>query len=199
LPIDDILNDTVHVIEDFLGHRPEVSQRLRSILKNARDIKHTIQKVGEKIVPVTGIPETVRAGRPILQGQRVLVIDNDEDVRNSAHRLLEKYGCEVETAHAGSEAVLMIRNCSPDQNYAAIISDIRLPDVNGYEFLVQLKQIMDNPPLVLMTGFGYDPGHAIVKARKAGLPSNAILYKPFRLDQLLETVESMIAGARQEV
>ena len=43
-----------------------------------------------------------------------------------------------------------------------------------------------------MTGFGYDPGHSIVKARQAGLPSWAVLYKPFRLDQLLDTVEKMV-------
>ena len=47
-----------------------------------------------------------------------------------------------------------------------------------------------------MTGFGYDPGHTIVKARQLGLPANAILYKPFRLDQLLETVEAMIAARK---
>ena len=45
-------------------------------------------------------------------------------------------------------------------------------------------------PLVLMTGFGYDPGHSIVKARQAGL--QAVLYKPFRLDQLLDTVETVM-------
>ena len=39
------------------------------------------------------------------------------------------------------------------------------------------------------TGFGYDPGHSIVKARQDGLDPNAVLYKPFRLDQLLDTVE----------
>ena len=43
-----------------------------------------------------------------------------------------------------------------------------------------------------MTGFGYDPGHSIVKARQAGLQSHAVLYKPFRLDQLLDTVERVI-------
>jgi hypothetical protein len=54
---------------------------------------------------------------------------------------------------------------------------------------------MENPPLVLMTGFGYDPGHSIVKARQAGLRPNAVLYKPFRLDQLLNTVEAIVEPA----
>jgi two-component system, sensor histidine kinase SagS len=57
---------------------------------------------------------------------------------------------------------------------------------------MKLKELLSNPPLILMTGFGYDPGHSIVKARQAGLRAGAILYKPFRLDQLLETVEQTV-------
>ncbi len=48
-----------------------------------------------------------------------------------------------------------------------------------------------------MTGFGYDPGHSIVKARQAGL--ELVLYKPFRLDQLLDTVEKAVAKRQKLV
>jgi len=41
-----------------------------------------------------------------------------------------------------------------------------------------------------MTGFGYDPGHSIVKARQAGI--DLVLFKPFRIDQLLDTVEKAV-------
>ena len=122
--------------------------------------------------------------RPLLKGSKILVIDTDEEVRNNAHNLLERYGCVVETAHEGQEALNMI--CNSGENYDAIIADIRLPEMNGYELLMQLKEQLPDPPLILMTGFGYDPGHAIVKARREGLRPNAILYKPFRLDQLLK-------------
>ena len=97
--------------------------------------------------------------------------------------------CDVETAHKGHEAILMVRYRIP---YDAIIADIRLPDMTGYELLVKLQELMDSVPLILMTGFGYDPGHSIVNARRAGLHPKAILYKPFRLDQLLETVETIL-------
>jgi hypothetical protein len=50
-----------------------------------------------------------------------------------------------------------------------------------------------------MKGFGYDPGHAIVKARQAGLLRNAVLYKPFRLDQLLEVVEGVVEALGNHV
>jgi DNA-binding NtrC family response regulator len=79
-----------------------------------------------------------------------------------------------------------------DDAYDVVIADIRLPDMNGYELMVKLQDVMEPVPLVLMTGFGYDPGHSIVNARKAGLPAYAILYKPFRLDQLLNAVERII-------
>ena len=65
--------------------------------------------------------------------------------------------------------------------------------MSGYDLLVKLKEIMslEEPNLILMTGFGYDPGHSIVKARQAGLRPGAVLYKPFRLDQLLAIVEEI--------
>lgn len=193
IPVDQILNDTVKVIESYIGHDAAVVARLRSILKNARDIKQVIQKVGEKLAPAEAVPAGIQVElRPELKEKRVLVIDADAQVRTSAHNLLERYGCIVETATEGKEAVLMVRNCGPEDMYDALISDIRLSDVNGYELLMQLKDLMTTPPLILMTGFGYDPGHSIVKARKAGLRAGAVLYKPFRLDQLLSTVEAIM-------
>ena len=74
-----------------------------------------------------------------------------------------------------------------DEDYDVILSDIRLPDMSGYQLFLRLSEILDDVPLVLMTGFGYDPGHSIVKARQAGI--NLVLFKPFRVDQLLDTLE----------
>ena len=131
-----------------------------------------------------------------LRGRRMLVVDADDSVRSAAHNLLERYGCVVETAHDGGEAICMVRNVALDGSYDVIIADIRLPDMSGYDLMVKLQAILDPVPLVLMTGFGYDPGHSIVKARQAGLPAWAVLYKPFRLDQLLTAVEHIIQEPR---
>ncbi len=190
LPVDEILNDAVNVMERYIGHDSEVVERLQHILRHARDIKQVIQKIGQKMAPAEAVPSTVQVEkRPKLANRRVLVVDADEKVRNDAHHRLDRYGCDVETAHKGHEAILMVRYRMP---YDAIIADIRLPDMTGYELLVQLKELMDSVPLILMSGFGYDPGHSIVNARRAGLHPKAILYKPFRLDQLLETVETIL-------
>ena len=52
LPVDEILNDAVNVMERYIGHQPDVVERLQQILRNARDIKQVIQKVGQSLAPV---------------------------------------------------------------------------------------------------------------------------------------------------
>jgi DNA-binding response OmpR family regulator len=99
----------------------------------------------------------------------------------------------VETARDGAEAASMVRACR-GESYDAIIADIRLPDMSGYQLLLRLQELLDPVPLILMTGFGYDPGHSIVKARQAGI--DLVLFKPFRVDQLLDTVEKSILRRR---
>ncbi len=187
LPIDDILNDAVNVMERYIGHDADVVERLQRILRNARDIKQAIQKVGEKMTPSTAHAQHRRGERRrALTGKRILVVDADEQVRAAAHCLLERNGSIVETARDGAEAASMVR-AAGDEDYDVILSDIRLPDMSGYQLFLRLSEILDDVPLVLMTGFGYDPGHSIVKARQAGI--NLVLFKPFRVDQLLDTLE----------
>jgi CheY-like chemotaxis protein/PAS domain-containing protein len=194
LPVDEILNDAVNVMERYIGHEPEVIERLQRILRNARDIKQVIQKVGQKMTPSAAHPQAAAMEeRPLLRGKRLLVADADENVRSAAHALLERYGCVVETAPDGGEAVFMIRSLLRDGGYDAIIADIRLPDMTGYEFLQKVQEFLDPVPMILMSGFGYDPGHSIVKFRQAG--HSAVLYKPFRLDQLVQTVETVVGAA----
>lgn len=190
LPVDEILNDAVNVMERYIGHEPEVVERLQRILRNARDIKQVIQKVGQKMTPSQAHPAPPQPEGGALQGRRILLVDEDTAVRSAAHALLERYGCVVETAPDGEQAMFMVRN----SGYDVVIADIRLPDMSGFQFMQKLQQVMDVEPLplILMTGFGYDPDHSIVKARQAGL--QAILYKPFRLDQLLSTVEQVVTS-----
>jgi CheY-like chemotaxis protein/GAF domain-containing protein len=191
LPLDDLLLDAVFLMEKYIGHDPESVARLRSVLSKARSIKKSIQSIGQSLVPhdpATNHELSLHHAK--LAGRRILVVDADESVRNDAHALLERYGCVVETAQSGDQAVAMVR--SSDEKYDVIITDIKLPDYSGYQLMLRLQKILDHVPIALMTGFGYDPGHSIVKARQAGLHRKAILYKPFHLDQLLGVTELLI-------
>ncbi len=198
LPVDEILNDAVNVMERYIGHEPEVVARLQRILRNARDIKQVIHRVGEKLAPSEAVVASAeQSAWPRLKHSRILVVDTDDSVRTAAHALLERFLCIVETAHEAHEAMLMVRAAGTEDAYDAIIADIRLPDLSGYELLLKLKEHMPVVPMILMSGFGYDPGHSVVKARQAGLLPNAVLYKPFRLDQLLATVDAVIEATEQ--
>lgn len=192
LPLDDLLLDAVYLMEKYIGHDTETVALLRGVLSKARSIKKSIQRIGQTLAPADVHPAGISGeNHAKLQGRRILVVDPDEGVRNDAHTLLERYGCVVETAHCGDQAVSMVKNCS-DEVYDVIISDIKLPDYSGYQLMVRLQALMEHVPMALMTGYGYDPGHSLVNARKAGLHRKAILYKPFRLDQLLSVTETLI-------
>ncbi len=192
LPIDTLLLDAVHLMEKYIGHDPDTVSRLRSVLSQARSVRKSIQSIGQSMAPaeVSPVGGPSEGGGKLL-GKRVLVVDLDEQVLLQAHALLERYGCVVETAHCGDEAVAMVKN-AVDEPYQLIISDIKLPDYSGYQLMIRLQKLMDFVPMALMTGFGYDPGHSIVKARQAGLHPKAILYKPFRLEQLLFVTETLL-------
>ena len=116
-----------------------------------------------------------RSGWP---SARLLVVDADEAIRRSAHHLLGCQGATVETARDAHEAIALARQTP----YSAALVDIRLPDLDGFETYRRLREVQPGVPIILMTGFGYDPSHSIVKARQEGLQT--VLYKPFRADRL---------------
>ncbi|MCY2976879.1 MAG: response regulator [Planctomycetota bacterium] len=193
LPIDDILLDTVNVMEKYIGHDPDVVNRLQGILRKAREIKRSIHSIGQTLGPTESIPLGCNSEQhQKFRGRRILVVDADVQVRNDAHALFERYGCIVETAHEGDEAVLMVRNSAHEDKYDVIIADIKLPDYSGYQLMLRLQNILPRVPMVLMTGYGYDPGHSIVKARQAGLHPKGILFKPFRVEQLVAVTETIL-------
>lgn len=184
LPVDDILAAATSVLERYIGHDAEIADKLRKILAGARSIKACIQQVGENMAPAA---PTAASGQPAplsLKGLRVLVADNDDRVRRSAHSLLGRWGCVVETARDAHEAITMARL----GNYDAVLADIRLPDLSGYEIYRSLREAVPRARVILMTGYGYDPSHSLVKARQDGL--RHVLFKPFRVDQLLDALTS---------
>jgi CheY-like chemotaxis protein len=145
-------------------------------------MKQCIQKIGEDMTPTLPGGATKEPAPPALKGLRILVADNDDRVRRSAHGLLGRWGCIVETARDGQEALTMARLST----YDAILADIRLPDISGYEVYRRLRQAQPQARVILMTGYGYDPTHALVKARQDGL--RWVLFKPFRVDQLRDAL-----------
>ena len=96
--------------------------------------------------------------------------------------VLSKAGALTVMARDGAEAIAMIHG----QRFDLVLSDIKMPNRNGYEVFAAAGQASHACPVILITGFGYDPNHAIVRASKEGLAG--VLFKPFKVEQLIDEV-----------
>ena len=128
---------------------------------------------------------------PDMQGRRVLVAEDEMVIRATLTELLEQKGCVVTSCDTGALTVKTLK--ATDRPFDLVISDIKLPGCNGYEIFHTVKEIHADTPVILMTGFGYDPNHSIVRASQEGLHS--FLFKPFKASQLMELVEKAFATA----
>lgn len=182
LPADEILIATTRLLNRTAPGDSEMVETLRKIIDSVRTIKSTIRSVGSHIAPTVVVNPRDAALAEKLNGWRILVVDSDERIRRSAHGLLGKYGCQVETAKTGQEAVDM----AGSGRYDAFLLDIRLPDSSAYDVYRKIRTLQPTAVPIMMTCFGYDSAHSIVKARQDGL--RAVLFKPFRPDQVLDVL-----------
>lgn len=195
LPIDDILNEAHLILEEF-RHDPEVEARLRNILLKTREVKRVIHKASEMFILDSTVPESMQTPlHPTLIGKRVLVVDPEDEIRDMAHQMLERFGLIVETAHTGREGITMLRTVDQDQRYDCVLTEERLPDMDACEVLGAMQEVYQHrsPPLVLMKRSGiYDPVHVMSRARVQGLRCEARIVKPLRLEQAVGMIERMI-------
>ena len=163
------------------------------MLKQTRTIRQLINGIGEKMSPQASVPmSSLTPTNPKLRGKRVLIADGDESVRATGHELLARYGCDVETAHNGEEALLMIRIF----HYDAVLYDAEMTDIHLIDVLEKIRAIHPHIPVVLMKGYGYDGAHRMVKARQMGF--KLALYKPFRLDLLMTELDKALVNPGEE-
>jgi CheY-like chemotaxis protein/PAS domain-containing protein len=192
-PVDEILNDIDWLQNKFVGFDPQATERLQRMLKQTRTIRQLIHGIGEKVAPQVSAPiASMTPSKPKLRGKRVLIADGDESVRATGHELLARFGCEVETAHNGEEALLMIRSF----HYDIVLYDAEMTDIHLIEALEQIRAIHAYIPVILMKGYGYDGAHRMVKARQMGF--KLALYKPFRLDLLLTELDKAMTPPGEE-
>jgi DNA-binding NtrC family response regulator len=131
---------------------------------------------------VSGLIREAPERDALLGGRRILVADDEEIIRETIADVLSKAGALTVMASDGKEATAMIRA----QHFDLVLSDIKMPHRNGYEVFAAAREVNEHCPVILITGFGYDPNHAIVRASKEGLAG--VLFKPFKVEQLLDEV-----------
>ncbi len=188
-PVNDILTDAENLIEDYIGH-DDLRFRLNRITSTAVGIRDAIKRVTSQRRGLIGSSTTgIRRTDPILTGKRILIADDEVMIRDTVRDVLASYGCQVQVADDGAKAIEIIQ-----QNpFDLVLSDIRMPHRDGYHVFAAAKDANKDLPVILMTGFGYDPNHAIVRARREGLA--AVLFKPFKVDQLLGEIRTALRNA----
>ncbi|MCC7291822.1 MAG: response regulator [Phycisphaerales bacterium] len=188
-PVNDVLTGIETLKEDYIG-LDDLRTRLGAISETVVGIRDAFSRITSP-QPGVILPRNRRVARfdPVLREKRVLIADDEDIIRETVRDVLAGYGCEVTVACDGQAAVDHISGKAFD----LVLSDIRLPGKNGYEIFAAARAANAHTPVILMTGFGYDPNHAIVRANHEGL--NAVLFKPFKVDQLLSEIRTALKGA----
>jgi FixJ family two-component response regulator len=128
---------------------------------------------------------------PLPSDQRAIVhvVDDDPSMRAALQDLFQSIGLETRTYAIARDFIPTDASEAP----GCLVIDIRLPDVNGLDFLVQLTQAGVRLPVVMMTGYGDIP--MSVRAMKRG--AFDFLPKPFKDQDMLDAVLGAIERDRQ--
>jgi NtrC-family two-component system response regulator AlgB len=116
---------------------------------------------------------------------RLLVVDDEKNIRRSLGQFLESCKYEVHTAENGRAAIAALTDGSP---YDLVLSDWKMAEMNGLELLKAIKERFPHTIVLLMTAYGTIDN--AVAAMKAG--AHDYLTKPFSLEQILQVVERSI-------
>lgn len=112
----------------------------------------------------------------------ILIVDDDQDIASLIKTGLEKIGLLVSSF---TDPLLALEEFSKKQSdYELVISDIRMPSMNGYEFVKQIKKINPKVSVILMTAFEIEDSefHRILPSIKI----DGFLQKPFSMSKLNE-------------
>lgn len=118
------------------------------------------------------------------KNKRILAVDDEEDVLEFLKIYLESLGWEVTTISSTAEAFKEL----DERSYFLVLTDIAMPDMDGYEFISKVKEKNIPSQMALMTGFGYNPKHTLVKIYKT--IRYPCLFKPFNRVKVAETVQA---------
>jgi CheY-like chemotaxis protein len=167
-------------------------------------IREAVASIEVRLASSTSGPQSILGAEEFLRdaaieaslaGRRVLVADDEPQIRQTIRAVLERRGCEVVVCEDGATAIEAIEaSLKPGgRRFELVVSDVRMPDRNGYEVFRAAKEAHADTPVILMTGFGYDPHHSIVRSSQEGL--HCFLFKPFQVSQLLEEVQKALEGS----
>jgi DNA-binding NtrC family response regulator len=124
------------------------------------------------------------------EAARILVIDDDENIRKVLETILEDEGYIVETAETAKKGI----EESEKAFYNLALIDVRLPDMEGIELLSKLRSTKPKMRKIIVTG--YPTLQNAVAAVNKG--ADAYVMKPFEVDKILETIREQLKKQEEE-
>jgi two-component system, OmpR family, KDP operon response regulator KdpE len=122
----------------------------------------------------------------MMQGARILVVDDESQIRRSLQVNLESKGYAVETAETGEEAIGAFHNRHPD----VIILDLIMPGMGGVDVVRRIRE-SSTVPIIVLSAIGDE--HRKVEALEAG--ADDYMTKPFGMEELLARIRSLLRRA----
>lgn len=187
------------------------SERLESVKRQLENIQEITLRIGEmaeggeygtreylgdKMMADLGVKGKVRAEESgkeeegfSLEGLRLLVVDDDLGVCHSLKDLLQEDSCVVETATSGKKAMELLER----KEFDLILSDVVMPDMDGYELYRVVKKKVPSLPVILMTAFYHDKDHVIKRSCLDGL-QGVIFKKPIDPARLKKIIIEQCGG-----
>ena len=176
--------------EDLLAWLGDLKEDAEQVRDRARGLA-----CGGQTVFAASYRDKAPVHDPLMQGKRVLIADDESRVRKIIGDVLRHHGCDVTVVESGAGAIEKLEAAARGELAAfdLVISDIKMPDKTGYEVFTAARAARADVPVILMTGFGYDPHHSIVRASQSGCKQ--VLFKPFEAQMLLEEVRKAFTPA----
>jgi DNA-binding response OmpR family regulator len=115
---------------------------------------------------------------------KILLVDDDQKKLKALTLYLQIEGFVVEQAHDGFEALVKLDH----ENFDVVVSDIRMPRLNGVDLTKRIRYKLQSIPIVLMTG---DPGFAAMEAIDGVM---CLLVKPFMPGELVKIIRTAFDG-----
>ncbi len=121
----------------------------------------------------------------------ILLIDDDDAVRQVLRRLLEREGHGVRDAADGAAGLRLLDERRPD----VVLTDVYMPEMDGIELLVAIQEAEPGLPVIVVSGGGFASADFVLEDA-AQLGADAILSKPFERSVVLDTIRRVLEERR---
>ena len=201
-----VIESQISLLERHLRAKGEIGEveRVTRIRAEIRRIEANLRRLNEmaqqesyasteylgraRMIDLSARPE---AAPLALETRKILVVDDDPAVRESVSEILAAEGAEVALVGNGREAIERIRR----ERFDLVLSDVVMPEMDGYELFQAARREAPDTPVVLMTAFYYDQDHVIKRSRLEGL-DGVLFKKPVNPERLVKTLAELITRAQ---